>query len=128
MAGFAGALFGGLHGQVGPNDFVALASLTLLLLLRVGGVNTVTGALFGGIVLASFPLLQEHAPSIPSLNYLLTGIAAVSIGRDPNGLGGRVSDAAERLRARRATPPTNRSGVGDRRELVDVEEVHLAGV
>ena len=90
LAGFAGALFGGLRGQVGPNDFVALVSLTMLLILRVGGINTVTGALFGGVVLATFPLLQEHVPSNWPLSYLLTGIAAVSIGRDPNGIGGRV--------------------------------------
>ncbi|MCU1590121.1 MAG: amino acid/amide transporter rane protein 2, family / amino acid/amide transporter [Frankiales bacterium] len=124
MAGFAGALFGGLRGQVGPNDFVALASLTMLLLLRVGGINTVTGALFGGVVLASFPTLQEHVPSNWPLSYLLTGIAAVSIGRDPNGIGGRIADAAERLRARRSGPPVNPAAA----TALDYEEVRLVGV
>jgi branched-chain amino acid transport system permease protein len=125
MAGFAGALFGGLRGQVGPNDFVALASLTLLLILRVGGINTVTGALFGGIVLASFPMLQEHVPSNWPLSYLLTGIAAVSIGRDPNGIGGRIAEAAEKLRARRGTPPPDTASATDHRDALELEEVRL---
>ena len=126
LAGFAGALFGGLRGQVGPNDFVALASLTMLLILRVGGINTVTGALFGGVVLASFPLLQEHVPSNWPLSYLLTGLAAVSIGRDPNGIGGRVAEAAERLRARR-TPPGDSLAAHRSRDDLELEEVRLVG-
>ncbi|MDT7570245.1 MAG: hypothetical protein QOE05_419 [Actinomycetota bacterium] len=127
LAGFAGALFGGLRGQVGPNDFAALASLTLLLMLRVGGINTVTGALFGGAVLASFPLLQEHVPSNWPLAYLLTGIAAVSIGRDPNGIGGRVAELAERLRARRSGPPGDRLRAPQHGDDLELEEVHLVG-
>jgi branched-chain amino acid transport system permease protein len=126
LAGLSGALFGGLRGQVGPNDFIALASLTMLLILRVGGINTVTGALFGGVVLASFPLLQEHVPSNWPLSYLLTGIAAVSIGRDPNGIGGRVAEAAERLRARRS-PPGNRLPASQHGDDLELEEVHLVG-
>ncbi len=128
MAGFAGALFGGLRGQVGPNDFIALASLTLLLVLRIGGINTVTGALFGGVVLASFPILQEHVPSVPALNYLLTGIAAVSIGRDPNGLGGRIGEIAERLRAGRGAPPGSRAAERPSVDALELEEVRLVGV
>ncbi|MDT7546177.1 MAG: hypothetical protein QOE99_2287 [Actinomycetota bacterium] len=133
MAGFAGALFGGLRGQVGPNDFVALASLTLLLVLRVGGVNTVTGALLGGVVLAAFPILQEHTTSVPQLNYLLTGIAAVSIGRDPNGLGGRIAEAGARLRAAldRNAPPGSSSRLEadeQRTGSPELEEARLAGV
>jgi branched-chain amino acid transport system permease protein len=127
LAGFAGALFGGLRGQVGPNDFVALASLTMLLILRVGGINTVTGALFGGIVLASFPLLQEHVPSNWPLAYLLTGIAAVSIGRDPNGVGGRIAELAERLRARRTGPPGDRLPASQHGDDLELEEVRLVG-
>ncbi|MBK5307998.1 MAG: ABC transporter permease [Frankiaceae bacterium] len=128
MAGFAGALFGGLRGQVGPNDFVALASLTLLLVLRVGGINTVSGALFGGAVMASFPMLQEHVPSNWPLAYLLTGIAAVSIGRDPNGLGGRIAELAERLRANRSGPPADRLRASQRGDDLELEEVRLVGV
>ncbi len=105
LAGLSGALFGGLYGTVSPNDFAALGSLLLLLALRIGGVNTITGALFGALTVALFPTLQNwanaHLPfQVPALAYLLTGLAAISIGRDPDGFGGQVSRLGERLRAR----------------------------
>ena len=102
LAGLSGALLGGLRGSVGPEDFAALGSALLLLVLRIGGVNTVTGALFGALVVSLFPVLQDNVPGLSNLSYLLTGLAAVSVGRDPNGLGGRLSEAGERRRHRRA--------------------------
>ena len=84
-----------------PNDFTVLGSLSLLLALRIGGVNTVTGALFGAVSLAFFPLLQAHVPAEVQLAYLLTGLAAVSLGRDPDGFGGQLARAGEQLRTAR---------------------------
>ena len=130
LAGLSGALFGGLRGSIGPNDFVALASLLLLLTLRIGGVNTVTGALFGALTVAMFPLLQERVPSLPALAYLLTGLAAISVGRDPNGFGGQVSNVGERLRVaygrRRGRPPgAQPTDVPDTNQL---EEARLVSI
>jgi branched-chain amino acid transport system permease protein len=101
LAGVSGALYGGLQGTVSPNDFTVLGSLSLLLALRIGGVSTVTGALFGAVSLAFFPLLQAHVPSEVQLAYLLTGLAAVSLGRDPDGFGGQLARAGEQLRTAR---------------------------
>ena len=98
LAGLSGALFGGLAGNVNPSDFAVLGSLSLLLALRIGGVNTVTGALLGALSVAAFPTVQAHVPSSVQLAYLLTGVAAVSIGRDPDGLGGQLSRAGARIR------------------------------
>jgi len=100
LAGLSGALFGGLREIVSPNDFAALGSLMLLLALRIGGVNTITGALFGATTVAMFPSIQDKFPDIPQLAFLLTGLAAISIGRDPDGVGGQISRIGERLRAR----------------------------
>jgi branched-chain amino acid transport system permease protein len=113
LAGLSGALFGGLRGTVSPNDFAALGSLLLLLALRIGGVNTVTGALFGATTVALFPTLQDHVPQVPQLAYLLTGLAAISIGRDPDGFGGQLSRLGARLRARgEARVPVEPAGAG----------------
>ena len=71
----------------------------MLLALRVGGVNTVTGALFGAATIALFPPFQDLVPARVQLSFLLTGLAAISIGRDPDGFGGQVSKAGARLRA-----------------------------
>ena len=102
MAGLSGALLGGLRGTVGADEFAALGSALLLLVLRIGGINTVTGALFGALVVSLFPVLQDSVPGLSNLSYLLTGLAALSVGRDPNGIGGRLSEAGEKWRHRRA--------------------------
>lgn len=108
LAGLAGALFGGVVGLVGPNDFAVLFSLSLLLSLRVFGINTITGALFGALSVNIFPSLNTLVPVRVQLPFLLTGIAAVSIGRDPDGLGGQLSKLGAYLRGlRRSTAAVN---------------------
>lgn len=98
MAGLGGVLLAGVTGQVSNNDFALLQSLALLLILRIGGVHTVTGALFGGVFFALFPVLGDLVPGLSNLQYLLTGLAAITLGRDPNGIGGRIADVGENLR------------------------------
>jgi branched-chain amino acid transport system permease protein len=98
LAGLGGALYGGSPGQVDATQFFALVSLVMLLLARVGGINTATGALLGASTLTAFQVLQPHVPQLGNLQYLLTGLAAISVGRDPNGIGGRIADAAAKLR------------------------------
>jgi branched-chain amino acid transport system permease protein len=85
LAGLAGALYGGQQGLVGASDFVLFLSLTLVLLAVVWGVRTVTGMLFAGLLFAIFPVIQTHVPALRDLLYLGTGLAAISIGRNPNG-------------------------------------------
>ena len=97
LAGFAGALYGGLGAQIiSSNDFAALQSAVLYLLLRVGGVKTVTGALIAGVVTAVLPVVQQHVPSLGGLAFLVTGIASLFIGRFPAGLAGEIGRVVER--------------------------------
>jgi branched-chain amino acid transport system permease protein len=109
VAGVAGAMYGGMQGLVGFKDFAVLASLALLLALRVGGINTITGAVFAAIVIGTAGKTKENLTFLPDklqLDYLFTGVTAVVIGRYPDGLGGVVSNLGHRLRAARGTPPT----------------------
>jgi branched-chain amino acid transport system permease protein len=85
LAGLGGALYGGQQGLVGAADFQLLLSLTLVLLAVVWGVRTTTGMLFAGLLFAIFPVLQSHVPALRDLLYLGTGLAAIGIGRNPNG-------------------------------------------
>jgi branched-chain amino acid transport system permease protein len=105
MAGVGGALYSAVPGQASNNDFVLLLSLTLLLLVRIGGINTVSGAFLGAAFFTGFQILQSHNPSLTNIQYLLTGLGAIALGRDPNGMGGRVADAAAELRERLAHRP-----------------------
>ncbi|HET6965192.1 MAG TPA: branched-chain amino acid ABC transporter permease/ATP-binding protein [Acidimicrobiales bacterium] len=99
VAGLGGALYGGLQTVVTPDDFQLFTSLVLLLMLLVGGRNTVSGAFVGALFLSIFPVLQQHFPGLSNIQYLMTGLAALTIGRQPNGIGGRLAETGERLRA-----------------------------
>lgn len=101
MAGLAGVLYGGSPGAVNSADFASLVSLTVLLLARVGGINTATGALLGASTLTAFDVAAPHFPRLGELQYLLTGLAAISVGRDPNGISGRLTNIIELFRASR---------------------------
>ena len=106
MAGIGGALFGGLKSTAGTGDFLMLYSLPLLLLAVIGGITSVGGALIGGLLYA-MPALVPIA-WVGELQFLWTGIAAVTIGRNPNGLAYQMSEALRRILAlspRRTPPP-----------------------
>src|SRR3954466_3915029 len=98
MCGLAGGLYGGVTRQVDAQGFVALLSLVALLLARIGGINTATGVLLVAFTFALFPNFLPYLPSFLQNQFLLTGIAAVSVGRDPNGIGGRIAQGAEWVR------------------------------
>jgi branched-chain amino acid transport system permease protein len=102
MAGLAGALFGGSPGLVTTNDFASLLSLVILLLARIGGITTATGALLGALVYALYPLLTQHVPQLGTAQYLLTGLGAISVGLFPYGMGGRIGQLADAWRAANA--------------------------
>ena len=100
MCGLAGVLIGGVTKEVDALTFPALLSLVALLLARVGGINTATGVLLGAFTFALFPVFVPHLPHFLHNQFLLTGIAAVSVGRDPNGIGGRIAEVCALIRKR----------------------------
>ncbi len=100
LCGLAGALYGGLQGPVGANDFPLLASLFILLLLVIWGVRTISGALLAGITYAT---LLAHAGSLIGL---FVGLGVILIGWLPDGLIGSVlPEIQHRLRATLGGPP-----------------------
>jgi branched-chain amino acid transport system permease protein len=99
MAGLAGALFGGLHLRVEASDFTMLGSLVVLLLVTIGGINSVSGAFVGGLLLSGQALLAKHVPhQLGQLTFLGTGLGAVGLAWLPSGITGRVGMLADRLR------------------------------
>jgi branched-chain amino acid transport system permease protein len=101
IAGVAGALYGGQQRIISPNDFFLFNSLTMLLLLLIGGRNTVTGAFLGAMFFATFPVIQDHLPSLSNVQFLFTGLGAITIGQNPNGIGGQLADLGESIRRAR---------------------------
>jgi branched-chain amino acid transport system permease protein len=116
MAGLGGALYGGLRSTAGTIDFQMFQSLPILLMAVIGGITTVSGALTGGMFLALLPVLQERVPALGGLVFIATGLGAVSLGRNPDGLAALGASglrrASERYRARRARDATKELRVG----------------
>jgi branched-chain amino acid transport system permease protein len=99
MAGLAGAFYGGLRGSAQTNDFLMFQSLPVLLMAVIGGITTVSGALFGGLLLGLLQT-QEATGILAGLVFLFTGGAAVSLGRNPHGVAFFISTRLQSLRDR----------------------------
>jgi branched-chain amino acid transport system permease protein len=125
MAGIGGAFYGGLQTIAGTEDFLMIRSLPLLLLAVIGGITSVSGALIGGTLYA-LPALVRIA-WVGELQFLWTGIGAVTIGRNQNGIVFQISEQLRRIFAmspRRQSPPRPAEGLPE--SEMEMEEV--AGV
>lgn len=98
ITGLAGALLGHLLFYLAPEVFGLLESLKLLLMIIVGGLGTITGAIFGAIFITMLPLLisllREVLPGSVAASggleqFLFGGIIAAFIIFEPQGLYGR---------------------------------------
>jgi branched-chain amino acid transport system permease protein len=90
IAGVGGFLMAGWKGTVGKDDFSLLtgplSSLPVLLLVVVGGISVVSGALIGALLLVALPQIASDHPSLNTLMILLPGIVGISLARNPDGL------------------------------------------
>jgi branched-chain amino acid transport system permease protein len=93
MAGFGGGLFGMFRGTAGSMDFEMLAGITFLLLLVVGGVGTVSGALIGGLSTVALLIVQDEVTFVlfgvsvlVALTRIGPGLAAFGASRNPEGI------------------------------------------
>jgi branched-chain amino acid transport system permease protein len=90
IAGLGGALYAGLRGTTVAADFMYFQSLLLLAMAVIWGVTSVTGAVLGGAFMMYLPVAQSDNPSIAGLLFVLLGVGAVIVGRDPNGLANKL--------------------------------------
>jgi branched-subunit amino acid ABC-type transport system permease component len=104
IAGAGGFLMAGWKGTVGKDDFSVLtgplSALPVLLLVVVGGVTVVSGALIGALLLVSMPQVAADYPSLNNLMILLPGLVGISLARNPDGLVSDVRNGARRVRAK----------------------------
>jgi branched-chain amino acid transport system permease protein len=101
MAAVGAVLWGGTKSLVTANDFVYLQSLVLLLIVTIAGVNTVSGAFVGGLLIAMPPIITPYIPErLQQITFLGTGFGALSLGREPNGIIGQVTGQVAMLRRR----------------------------
>jgi branched-chain amino acid transport system permease protein len=89
IAGLGGAIYAGLEKQVGSTDFQLFNSLPLLLIVVCAGVTSVSGALMAGLMLMAL----NSYPNVQSVLFLVVAVAAVGLGKQPNGIMGWVFGA-----------------------------------
>lgn len=108
IAGLAGALNGAYLGSAATSDFEMLKGLQYVVLLMVGGVAVVSGAVFGGFALQSFSWLVQAFPNSQLLVYwqrIGPGLAGIGIGRNPDGAVVEIGAAIRGERKRPSGPP-----------------------
>ncbi|MGH9273609.1 MAG: ABC transporter permease [Acidimicrobiales bacterium] len=101
IAGCAGSLFGGLSGAVQGIQFEPVNSLVIVLFAFVGGITTVSGAAIAGSLFALLVYAEAELPDLSGLIFVAVAAAAISLGRQPNGIAGLALGALDRLRAGR---------------------------
>lgn len=125
LAGMAGALYGGMFIQAGAPEFAMFQNLPLLLLAVVGGITSVTGTLIGGFALGFLPALQQRFPALVGLAYLGIGVAAIGLGRDPNGIAGLLFRLGRFVTGRRGAPEPAEEPTAIGEPVGEPEEVGL---
>lgn len=126
MAGIAGGLYQQLNGPIGVDTFGISLSITLLLMVVLGGTATVSGPVLGVVVLTIVPLVQSQSSgggtSYRDLIYGIVLLAVVLI--VPKGLAGvRVSESWTRRLptvGRRTTPAGETSTPADLTALAEL--------
>jgi branched-chain amino acid transport system permease protein len=88
IAGLGGALFAGLRETIVADDFMYFKSLLVLLVAVVWGVTSVTGAAIGGVFMMY--LVYVAGPEVGGLLFVVLGVGAVILARDPNGLANKI--------------------------------------
>ena len=93
VAGLGGGLLGMYRGTVGSMDFEMLVGIPILLLLVVGGVGTVSGALIGGVSTVALLIVQDEVTFVVfgvsvlvALTRIGPGLVALGVSRNPEGL------------------------------------------
>ena len=118
LAGLAGALLALQQQTVGQSDFTMVGGLQYPLLLVIGGITLVSGALAGGVFAVLLVLIQQtwHLSWLNSLEVIGPGLAALGMVRNPRGVTYQIAidlawilpwrpDARAERRQRRGTDP-----------------------
>jgi branched-chain amino acid transport system permease protein len=84
MAGFGGAIYGAAIQRPSPDPFAFVESLSILLVMVIGGINSPGAAIGAGVFLGG-PTLINLFPSLGQLSSTAIGGQGVAVGQNPNG-------------------------------------------
>lgn len=112
VTGFAGALFAHQTRYLNPNDFSFWKSIEFLIMVAVGGIGSLAGAIIGAFVVV---LVPEYLRPVDQWRLLIYGVLLVVLmGLGRGGIAGLIAaavrDATGWLRRRRASPVAQPEG------------------
>ncbi len=103
LAGVAGALLAGLFGQLDAGNFAPTDSIVIFIGTLLGGVDVWLGAFLGGLLTRFVPALLIDFNVNAYVGLIFFGGALMMALRDPVGIGGVLTNLAERLYTRYMT-------------------------
>lgn len=117
LTGISGALFGHLIGQLSTDSFTLTVSLSFMTAAVVGGMNSVAGAILGGLFLALAPELLRSLKDAQNIVYGAILIACMHF--LPGGIASlpqRLSEMAKHFGERRSVKKTDADALEARKE------------
>ncbi len=103
LAGMGGCFIGYGRGQLSAESFTWLVGVSILVYAYLGGITTISGAIFGGIIapLGLTFVIVDRNLSLGNSYSLLAGIGLINQAVfNPTGITGAVRDNVARLRSR----------------------------
>ncbi len=95
FSGFAGAYYGASFGLVSPDDFLFLVSITVLVMIVLGGMGNIPGVIVGAISI--YFILNWFLPSLPPNIESLANTFGFGALNDRNGDWPGLANATQRL-------------------------------
>jgi len=95
FSGFAGAYYGASFGLVSPDDFLFIVSITVLVMIVLGGMGNIPGVIIGAI--AIYFILNWFLPSLPPNIESLANAFGFGALNDRNGDWPGLANATQRL-------------------------------
>jgi len=89
IASLAGALDA---GKVPPDRYGLDSSLPILLLAVVGGISSIGGAFFGGVMLGTNAVMATAIPSLANIAKVTPGFIGMTLGRNLNGVSAQIGE------------------------------------
>jgi len=112
-AGMGGALFANLNRYLNPNDFTLAESINILVMIVVGGLRSLEGAVAGAAILV---FASEYLRAFKEYRLIIFGallVVFMALGAEGlRGLPGRLAGAARRWAGRAARRPARELGDG----------------